>query len=77
MSDKSCGCENTVEESIFSARKCALDLDDKVENLVSSWQPQSHLAFWIEDYYNRERHYSTIGSLSPIDQEFINTRKLK
>ncbi|MCP9808637.1 hypothetical protein KBY58_04220 [Cyanobium sp. HWJ4-Hawea] len=36
---------------------------------------QRQLAFWIDGYYNRERRYSTIGYLSPIDyeQQFINT----
>ncbi|MGC5197949.1 IS3 family transposase [Aphanothece microscopica] len=36
------------------------------------------MAFWIEDYYNRERRHSTIGYLSPIDyeQEFIAARTL-
>ncbi len=79
MSAKGCCWDNAVVESFISTLKHELDLDDDAEALLSSQQLQTHLAFWIDGYYNRERRHSTIGHLSRIayEQHFINTRKLK
>lgn len=76
MSANGCCWENAVVERIFSTLKHEPDLDDDAGALLSSQQLQSRLAFWIDDYYNRERRYSTIGDLSPIEyeQQFVNTR---
>ena len=73
MSAKGCCWDNAVEESLFSTLKLELDLDDNREALISPQQLQRGLAFWIEGSYNRERRYSTIGHISPIDyeQQFI------
>ena len=46
---------------------------------LNSTQPLFRpLIFWIEGPYNRERRDSTIGYMSPIDdeQKFINTLTL-
>jgi transposase InsO family protein len=73
MSAKDCCWDNAVVESFFSTLKLKLDLDDNREELVSPQQLQRDLAFWIKDYYNRERRHSMIGYISPIDyvQRFI------
>jgi putative transposase len=78
MSAKGCCWDNAVVESFFSTLKHELGLDDDAEILNSPQQLISHLAFWIDGYYNRERRHSTIGFLSPIDyeQQLINTRTL-
>ena len=78
MSAKGCCWDNAVVESFFSTLKHELGLDDEAEILNSPQQLISHLAFWIDGYYNRERRHSTIGFLSPIDyeQQLINTRTL-
>ncbi|MGB7563759.1 MAG: DDE-type integrase/transposase/recombinase [Prochlorococcaceae cyanobacterium] len=78
MSAKGCCWDNAAVESFFSTLKHELDLDDDAETLNSPQQLIRHLAFWIDDYYNRERRYSTDGNLSPIDyeQQSINTRTL-
>ena len=64
-----CCWDNAVVESFFSTLKHELNLDDDAEALFSTQQLQSRLAFWIDGYYNRERHHSTIGYISPIDYE--------
>jgi transposase InsO family protein len=69
MSAKGCCWDNAVVESFCSTLKHELDLDDDADALFSTQQLQSRLAFWIDGYYNRERHHSTIGYLSPIDYE--------
>ena len=78
MSAKGCCWDNAVVESFFSTLKHELALDDDGGTLNNPQQLISHLAFWIDGYYNRERRHSTIGYLSPIDyeQQFINTRTL-
>ena len=78
MSAKGCCWDNAVVESFFSTLKHELGLDDDAEILNSPQQLISHLAFWIDGYYNRERRHSTIGYLSPIDyeQQLINTLTL-
>ncbi len=78
MSAKGCCWDNAVVESFFSTLKHELGLDDDAEILNSPQQLISHLAFWIDGYYNRERRHSTIGFLSPIDyeQQLINTLTL-
>jgi transposase InsO family protein len=78
MSAKGCCWDNTVVESFFSTLKLELDLDDDREVLFSPQQLQRDLAVWIEGYYNRERHHSTIGYLSPLDYEqaFITARTI-
>jgi transposase InsO family protein len=78
MSAKGCCWDNAVVESFFSTLKVELDLDDNRDTLISPQQLQRDLVFWIEGYYNRERRYSTIGYLSPIDyeQQFIAARTL-
>ena len=60
---------NAVVESFFSTLKHELDLDDDAEILQSPQHLMRHLAFWVDGYYNRERHQSTIGDLSPINYE--------
>jgi transposase InsO family protein len=69
MSARGCCWENAVVESFFSTLKLELDLDDNREVLISAQQLQRDLAFWIEGYDNRERRHSTMGSISPIDDE--------
>ncbi len=67
-----------MAESFFSTLKHELGLDDDAVLMNSPHQLIRHLAFWIDDYYNRERRHSMIGYLSPIDyeQQSINTRTL-
>jgi putative transposase len=79
MSAKGCCWDNAVVESFLSTLIHELDHDDAAEVLLSSQRQQSRLAFWIDGYYNRERRYSTISYLSPIDyeQQFITARTLK
>ena len=78
MSAKGCCWDNAVVESFFSTLKLELELDDNREGLISPQQLQRNLGFWIEGYYNRERHHSTIGYISSIDceQRFIATSTL-
>jgi transposase InsO family protein len=78
MTAKGCCWDNAVVESFFSTLKHELGLDDDAAILNSPQQLIRHLAFWIDGYYNRERRHSTIGYLSPIDneQQFISTRTL-
>ena len=56
MSAKSSYWDNGVVESFFSTLKLELDLDDNREVLIKPWHPKRDLAFWIEGYYNHERH---------------------
>ena len=78
MSAKGCCLDNAVVESFFSTLKLVLGLDDNREGMILPQQLQRDLAFWIEGCYNRDRHHSTIGHLSPIDyeQQFISARTL-
>lgn len=78
MSSTGCFWDNAVVESCFSTMKLEFELDDKRDTLISPYQLQRHLAFWIDGYYNRERRHSTIVYLSPIDykQQFITARTL-
>lgn len=78
MSAKGCCWDNAVVESFFSTPKNELGLNDEAQILKSPQQLIMQLAFWIDDYYNRERRHSTIGYLSPIDyeQQFIASRTL-
>ena len=69
MSVKGCCWDNAVVESFFSTLKLELNLDHNRETLIAPQQLQRDLAFWIEDYYNRERCHSTIDYISPIDYE--------
>jgi len=79
MSAKGCCWENAVAGSFFSTLKHELKLDDDAKALNTSKQLQRKLAFWIDGYYNRERHDSTIGYLSPInyEQQFISASTME
>ena len=78
MSAKGCYRNNAVVESFLSILKHELDLNDDAESLNCPQQLIRKLAYWIDGYYNRERHRSTTGDLSPItcDQNHINTLRI-
>jgi len=64
--------------SLDTTLKHELALNNSTLELLTPQQLMRQLAFWVDDYYNRERRHSTIDYLSPIEyeQQFINTRTL-
>jgi len=62
MSRKGECWDNAVLESFFSTLKLELNLD----KAQGTRQQTRTLVFeWIEAFYNRERHHSSLGYLSP------------
>jgi putative transposase len=55
--------------SFISTKKLELDLGGDRDLLIPPQQLQRDLAFWIEDYYNRQQPHSIVGHLSPMKYE--------
>ena len=69
MSGKASCWDNAAMEIFFSTYKLENSLDDNSKVLLTPWELQSEIAYWIEGYCNRDRCYSIINYLSPIEYE--------
>jgi len=56
-------------ESFFPTYNLENDLGDNSKILLTPWERQQEIAYWIKGYYNRERRHSSINYLSSIEYE--------